>query len=107
MDALLPKLDISDVVSSRNLTNYFVEDATYVRLKTLQIGYSLPKALLGRLKVDRLRVYAQAQNLFTLTKFSGLDPDTGQSGSSDLSMGVVLNVSPTPKQLIFGVSLGF
>lgn len=106
-NALLPKLDISDVISSRNLTNYFVEDATYVRLKNLQVGYNVPKALLTRLRIDRLRLYVQSQNLFTLTKFSGLDPDTGLSGGSDLSMGVIHNVTPTPKQILFGISLGF
>jgi len=106
-NAKLPKLDVSDVVSTRNLTDYFVEDATYVRVKTLQLGYTIPESLISRIKLARVRVYVQAQNMFTFTKFSGLDPDTGQNGADDLSMGVVNNVSPTPKQFLFGLNLSF
>ncbi len=105
-DALLPKLDINDSYSNKYATSYFVEDATYLRLKTLQLGYTIPQSVLNRISIQRLRIYVQAQNLLTFTKFSGLDPDTGLSGGNDLGMGVVNNFTPTPKQVIFGVSLG-
>ena len=107
-DAKLPKLDISDTFSSTVPTNYYVQDASYLRLKTLQLGYTFPAVIARRLKVDKLRIYAQAQNLFTLNKkeYDGLDPDASLTGA-DLSMGVVNNTSPTPRQFLIGLSLGF
>lgn len=105
--AALPKLDINDVESNKYATSYFVEDATYVRFKTLQLGYTIPQSLMSKVKVERLRLYLQAQNILTFTKFSGLDPDIGISGSSDLSMGVGGGNTPTPKQIIFGLNLAF
>ncbi|MFC5410766.1 SusC/RagA family TonB-linked outer membrane protein [Larkinella bovis] len=104
--AKLPKLDLSDSYSSSNITNYFLEDASYVRLKTLQAGYTLPRNLASRLKLDQLRVYVQAQNLFTFTKSTLLDPGVSLSSGGDTSMGVVNTYDPTPKQIIFGISFG-
>mgnify|MGYP001805957484 FL=1 len=115
-NAKLPILDVNDTYSNKYVTDYFVEDATYVRLKTLQLGYTVPASVTKKMKVDKLRIYAQAQNLFTITKFSGLDPagsftngtnTSGVTATDDLSMGVVNNVTPTPKQILFGINLTF
>jgi hypothetical protein len=54
----------------------FVENASYVRLKNLSLGYSLPKALFSRIKhIQGLRIYGEAQNLFTITSYKGTDPE--------------------------------
>lgn len=116
-NAKLPILDVNDTYSNKYVTDYFVEDATYVRLKTLQLGYTIPSSITSRLKIEKLRVYVQAQNLFTITNFSGLDPagsftngassSAGVTATDDLSMGVVNNVTPTPKQVLFGINLSF
>ncbi len=105
-NAKLPKLDLFDSYSNVNVTSYFVEDASYLRFKTLQLGYTFPNIITNKIKLDRLRIYLQAQNLFTITNYSGLDPDANLSGG-DLSMGVVTNLAPTPKQILFGINLGF
>jgi len=107
MDASLPQLNWNDASSALKVTDYFLEDASYVRVRTMQLGYSIPKNLLNTINVDRLRIYVQAQNLITWTKFTGLDPGLSLSGGSDTSMGVVNNYNPTPKQIIFGINLGF
>ncbi len=104
--AKLPKLDLLDTYSNINVTNYYVEDASYLRLKTLQLGYTLPKSLVSKVKLDRMRVYVQAQNLFTVTKATVLDPDANLNGTSDTSLGVINNTLPTPKQVLFGISFG-
>ncbi len=67
------------VGSSMNTENSsrFIEDGSYFRLKNLQIGYTLPKDITKKFYVDRLRVYMTASNLFTLTKYSGYDPEVG------------------------------
>lgn len=104
--AKLPKLDLLDSYSNQEVTSYYVEDASYLRFRTLQLGYTLPEKLLSRIKVDRVRVYVQGQNLFTVSKFSGLDPDASLSGG-DLAMGVVTTLAPTPRQILFGLNVGF
>lgn len=106
-DARLPMLNINDVSSAKYFTDYFVEDATYVRMKTLQLGYTVPAKIVSKIKLDRVRLYVQGQNLLTWTKFSGLDPGISISGTTDISMGVVNNYNPTPRQILFGVNLSF
>ena len=106
-NAKLPKLNILDNYSNSNVTDYYLEDASYVRLKNIQLGYTLPTNLVNKAKIDRIRVYVQAQNLFTAKNATVLDPDAGLNGDTDTAMGVITNTLPTPKQLIFGLSVGF
>ncbi len=104
--ALLPKLDLNDTYSNTYIFNYNVSDASYLRLRQVQLGYTIPTSITSKIRVDRLRVYVSGQNLFTIDNFSGLDPGMATSGS-DLSMGVVQGTTPTSRQLLFGVNLGF
>ncbi len=78
-----------------------LEDATYMRVRTMQLGYTIPRNITNKIKLTKLRVYVQGQNLITVTnkEFSALDPGIGLSGS-DLGLGVLLNFNPTPKQII-------
>jgi hypothetical protein len=105
-DALLPKLDINDIYSNKYVTDYYIEDATYLRLKQLTLGYTLPVSLLNKIKITKLRIYIQAQNLFTITNFTGIDPAVNIS-DSNLSMGVYSGGSPVSKQILIGVNLEF
>src|SRR5690606_28807344 len=72
-----------------NSTSFYVEDASYLRAKNLQVGYTLPFKLAQKIKMSNLRVYVQAQNLFTLTRYSGADPDLGlvSGNTTDQSAG--------------------
>ena len=65
-------------------TDRWLEDGSYFRLKTLDIGYSLPKNLLKKVKLENVRIYTSMENLFTLSKYSGYSPDLGESGSVDI-----------------------
>ncbi len=107
--AKLPKLNLLDTYSSAFYSDYFLEDASYARLKTVRLGYSFPKPFLKRYKLDNLRLYLQAQNLLTIKNrnTSALDPDAALSGTADTYMGAIINNIPTPKQVLFGLSLGF
>jgi len=84
-------------------SSFFVESASYFRMKDLQIGYSLPKGLSQRMNLKGLRVYVQANNLFTITQYSGLDPEV--SIGNDRHMGVDGGVYPTSQTFMFGVNL--
>jgi hypothetical protein len=99
--AKLPMLDQSDI--SQEPSTAFIEDASYLRLKTLRLGYTFPKSMLNNAGIKSLRLYAQVSNLFTLTKYSGLDPEVNASGAD---LGLDRGAWPTPRQIMFGVNLG-
>ena len=91
-------------------SSYEVEKGSYLRAKNLQIGYSLPSSILNKLKISRLRVYVQSSNLFTLTKYRGLDPEVNvryQGGGADLTTGVDRGVYPLAQTFLGGLQLGF
>jgi TonB-linked SusC/RagA family outer membrane protein len=92
-----------------NPSTFYVESGSYLRLKNLQLGYTLPKQLFGKARIQSLRVYVQAQNLFTVTKYSGGDPDINlvSSNGSDQRLGVDLSGYPNPRQLIIGLNFNF
>lgn len=96
--------NVSNFSNNTVVNSYYLENSSYLRMKNLMIGYSLPSSLLSKYKIDRLRIYFQATNLFTITKYSGLDPET-VGGDSDL--GVDEGVYPAIKQLLIGVNLNF
>ena len=91
--------------------SYYMEDGSYARMKTLQIGYTLPESLLSKISVKSLRVYVQAVNLFTITKYTGLDPeiDTQKTNGiiDDRERGVDYGNYPTVRQYIIGLNLAF
>ena len=108
-----PKLDGSDTYSAHR-SSFYVEDGSYLRGRNLLLGYTLPTSLLSKAKIERLRIYVQAQNLFTITKYTGLDPDVsvaniteGFREQRDLTLGVDYGHYPTARSLIFGVNLDF
>jgi TonB-linked SusC/RagA family outer membrane protein len=84
-------------------SDYYVEDATYVRFETIQLGYKF-NDIPG---VSGLRVYVQAQNPFTFTGYTGLDPAMSNFGVSDTQAGLDLGNYPTNKSVMFGINLDF
>jgi hypothetical protein len=105
-NAILPILDASDNLSLRP-SSYFVEDGSYLRMKVLQLGYNLPANLMSRIGLERVRIYAQAQNLFTITNYSGLDPEVNFTGTGTTSqMGIDQGVYPAAKVYQLGISVG-
>ena len=88
-------------------SDLWVEDASFLRARNVQLGYTLPQKWTQKVAVQRLRVYVQAENLFTLTKYTGCDPEvTGGNGfSSDL--GVDRGVYPQSRTFSVGVNLNF
>ncbi len=89
--------------------DYYVEDGSYLRARTIQLGYTLPNSILGALNMQRIRLYLQGQNLFTVTNYQGADPDINllNVNGNDLSMGIDETGYPNPRQLLFGLSVTF
>lgn len=110
--AKLPILDSKDSWGGAVSSSYYVEDGSFLKLKNLVIGYTLPKDLVQKVNISNLRVYIQAENLFTFTKYSGLDPEitnmeTGTGSGSDLRRGLDAGGWPTTMRLLFGVNFAF
>jgi TonB-linked SusC/RagA family outer membrane protein len=104
-DAKVPIQEESGNFSTNGAVNsYYLENASYFRMKNFSVGYTLPSSLTNRIKVDRLRIYLQATNLFTITKYSGFDPEIigGDNGS-----GIDAGAYPTVRQFFFGINLNF
>ena len=96
----VPRAIAGDPNQNLRVSSYFVEDGSYLRLKVLTLGYSLPKAFLNRFGTQTVRVYGTAQNLVTLTKYSGFDPELGSSG-------IDRGIYPQSRVYLAGISLGF
>lgn len=95
----------SDFIRS-SVNDYYLESGSYLRGKNLTIGYTLNSAVASKLKLQRARFYVQAINYFTITKYSGPDPDIAIQGG-DLFMGLDDSAFPNPKQFLLGVNLTF
>ncbi len=109
-DATLPVLNQNDSYSSSITSSYYVESGSYLRLRNLQVGYTVPKAAAGKLGLENVRVYVQGQNLFTITKYSGADPDVNiqsDNANEELLLGVDQAGFPQARQFILGVNVGF
>jgi len=86
-------------------STYFLENGDFFRINNLTIGYTLPKSLITKYKVDRVRIYASAQNLATITGYSGFTPEL-QSGNTT-NAGIELGIYPSTRTYSFGVNVGF
>ena len=102
-NATLPALSTSIQNAETQPNSYFVEDGSFVRLKNLQIGYTLPNTIAKKLGMNLLRVYIQGSNLFTITDYEGFDPEI--ISNNNLNLGVDNNVFPQSRILTLGVNL--
>ncbi|MEO6284619.1 MAG: TonB-dependent receptor [Dyadobacter sp.] len=89
------------------ISDRFIEDATYYRLKNLSFGYTFPKTLLSKARIDNLRIYVSAQNPKTWTKYTGFDPEVSLNGQSLINKGIDQGVYPNNKSYQVGLSLTF
>ncbi len=105
----IPKMRTTGGFSSNTVTNsYFISKGSYLRNKQMQLGYTLPASLLSRLSIDRLRIYVQAANLFTITKYEGLDPELQSSDiNNTVGFGIDQGNYPHTPAFLFGINLNF
>ena len=89
------------------LTDYYVEDASFLRLSTLTLGYTLPTTLTKRVGINSLRFYVTAYNVFCLTNYSGFDPEVSAIRRTNLTPGVDYSAYPKSRQFVIGLNLNF
>lgn len=105
-DATTPKAsNKSNFSTNTQSTSYYVEDGSFFRLRTLQLGYTLPADTFKGIGLGSARIYVQGTNLFTVTNYSGLDPDVNNGG--DAAFGVDLGNYPLVRQYLVGLHVGF
>lgn len=93
-------------------SDIYVEDGSFLKLKTVQIGYTLPLLLSKRISASRIRLYVSAQNLFTITKYTGLDPEIGlpndgTAGRSVTAAGLDAGTYPSSRYFTLGLNVTF
>lgn len=108
VDATIPRLSLDDANNNIRPSSYFIEDGSYLKLNNFQLGYTLPAL---KLKGASLRVYTQMSNVFTLTKYSGLNPQIGlqsyTSSNRNLDIGVDRGLYPPSRTIMLGCNLNF
>jgi TonB-dependent starch-binding outer membrane protein SusC len=88
----------------------YIFNGSYLRLRTMTLGYNLPSSITNRLKMERVRVYVSAMNLATITKYKGWDPEVNTDDLSErdskFAVGNDFYTAPQPRTLLFGVNIG-
>ena len=112
MDRWTPTNTNTDVHSayqdpSATVSDRFIEDASYIRLKNLSFGYTVPEHLVNKAKIKGIRVYVSLQNYLTLTKYTGYDPEVSSNGQSAIDQGVDNGAYPNSKTFLGGLSFSF
>jgi TonB-dependent starch-binding outer membrane protein SusC len=105
-----PRFTFDDKNRNSRFSDRFVKDADYMRIKTLQVGYTLPASIIQKIKIQNLRVYVSAQNLYTFTLYNGFDPEIGsttQYQDQPLNMGVDTGYFPLPRIITGGIQIKF
>ena len=100
-----PKPDSSD--KFYRCSNLRVYDASFFKIKQIQLGYTLPRNLTKKIAMSSLRAYVSLDDWFTFTKYPGLDPETSHAGSSASGLGIDYGSYPISKKLVFGVNVSF
>ena len=106
-DAKLPRATTGDPNDNDRLSDRYIEDGSYIRIKNITLGYTFPKNWLQKVKIENLRVQMNIQNLLTFTKYTGYDPEIGVSTASMNVMGLDNGRYPSPTVYSLGVNLTF
>jgi hypothetical protein len=98
-----PRFMIGDGTNWQS-SDLYITDGSYLRLKNIELGYTLPRNLTSKFMCDRLRVFIAAENLITFTKYAGYDPEISSGGTS---LGVDYGVYPQSRTFSIGFNIGF
>ena len=102
---IYPRLIASDPNENARFSDRYVENGSYLRMKNLQLGYTLPSTFTKKFNVSKLRIYSSIDNVFVLTKYSGFDPEMGDLMGNPLSIGVDLASYPRPRTFVLGFNI--
>ncbi|WP_234409089.1 hypothetical protein [Marinilabilia salmonicolor] len=101
----LPRMTRENANGNWRSSELYIKDGSYVRLKNIQLGYSLPSQLLQSLAIERLRFFVSAENLLTLTEYDGFDPEIASGGYT--TIGVDRGIYPQARTISVGANITF
>ena len=103
----MPRNSYTAPTSNRWFSTFYIEDGSFLRIKNVQLGYTLPQHLTKNAGISRARFFVTGQNLYTFTNYSGYDPEIGSPGQSVLETGVDYGRYPSARTFIFGINCQF
>jgi TonB-linked SusC/RagA family outer membrane protein len=106
-DTRTPRAIANDPNDNDRISDRYIEDGSYLRIRNITLGYTLPETVVRKLMLENIRVYANIQNLATFTNYTGYDPEIGASTASQNVFGLDNGRYPSPQVYSFGVSLSF
>ena len=102
----VPRYEFGNTYNNR-FSSRFVEDASYIRLKNVTVGYTFDQSITSKLKIRSLRIYASGTNVWTWTNYSGADPEVNSLDGSTTAQGLDFFTFPQVRTILFGLNLGF
>lgn len=112
-DPSMPRISVNDINSNNRLSSRFIESGSYIRLQNITFAYRMPSKLVSKIGVSSLRFNLNVQNLFTISKYSGFDPEVGMArdqysnnGQSALLNGIDVGRYPSPRNITAGIMVG-
>ena len=96
-----------DAIGSNVPSSAWIEDGSFLKLKNVTVGYTIPVNLLNRFSISKIRLYVSTQNLFTITNYSGLDPEIGLQGGNATQNGIDNGTYPSSRYYTFGLNVTF
>ncbi|SFE30086.1 SusC/RagA family TonB-linked outer membrane protein [Thermophagus xiamenensis] len=103
----MPRAIAGDPNDNNRISDRYIEDGSYLRFKNVSLSYYVPNRIINRYGVDNLKITAGVQNLYTITNYSGFDPEIGASQTSDNVYGLDNGRYPAPRIFIFGLNVAF
>ena len=102
-----PRMHASDPNQNIRFSDRYIENGSFLRISNIQIGYTLPRSLMSKLSITRLRIYASVDNLHVFTTYRGFDPEMGDYQGESLNAGVDMGAYPRPRTTTIGLNLTF
>jgi TonB-dependent starch-binding outer membrane protein SusC len=106
-DIRYPRVVFQDPNNNRRVSDRWLEDGSYMRIRNINLGYNFSESVLKKLRLNRLRIYVQGQNLVTWTKYSGFDPEISTFGETSTAPGTDFLTFPVPRIVSFGLNVTF
>ena len=111
LDTDMPRAYHNDDNNNSRISDRYVEDASFLKIQTVTLGYTLPESIVKKIKAKNLRVYVSGKNLYTFTKYTGYEPEHGplqtNGKPNTLLSGVDIGNYPIPRSVVFGINLDF
>jgi TonB-linked SusC/RagA family outer membrane protein len=103
----IPRATFSDPNENTRVSDRYIEDGSYLRIRNISLGYNLPSSITSKIKASNVKIYAQVQNVYTFTKYTGFDPEVGSDTWDRNLFGVDNGRYPSPRIYTIGLNLGF